>query len=44
MVTSQFSAFICIEHEMDGQSLVALIDDGISGPDCLKELITKIGV
>ena len=36
--------FFCIEHEMDGQSLVALIDDGIPGPDCLKELILKIGV
>ena len=29
---------------MDGQSLVALIDDGILGPDYLKELIPKIGV
>lgn len=29
---------------MDGQSLVTLVDTGIQGPDCLRELIPKIGV
>ena len=40
----QLFSFICIEHEMDGQSLVTLVDTGIQGPDCLRELIPKIGV
>ena len=35
--------FVNIEHEMDGESLVTLI--GIMpGPDCLKDLIPKIGI
>ena len=29
---------------MDGQSLVTLVDTGVQGPDCLRELIPKIGV
>ena len=35
--------FLNIEHEMDGESLMTLISV-TPGPDCLKDLIPKIGI
>jgi len=33
-----------IDNEMDGESLEALLESSTTGPDCLKELIPKLGV
>ena len=37
------SYHVAIDNEMDGESLEALLGTS-QGPDCLKELITKLGV